>query len=354
MYCKCGNTYEAHCVSSFMVDKDAVSWRTLIGGYSMNCCSSGGLHLYLTMKSSGLKTNPVMGTSFLPMLAKLRLVKQGKEMHRYILWQGFEHIICLVSALIDLYVRCGMTTKATHVFENMSRRDITTWNTMVAGHAYHGDTDSTFSVFLRIWKSKLRPNFVIQPSIIPVCARIGILKKGKEIHGYAIRSNTISEVAVRNTLIDLYSKCGSLDLGVRAFNEVREKNIVTAGHIDDACNFITRMPVEPKIDVLGSLLGACKVHKQEELSVLVKKHILQKNGRDWGHYILLYNILASLWEDSQKIRTAIHKQGLKKKPGKSWIQVHQFCASACICNPLMDYKDVERERMKFIALLALG
>ncbi|KAH7857185.1 hypothetical protein Vadar_009950 [Vaccinium darrowii] len=37
MYCKCGDTLEAHWIFSNMVHNDAVSWSTLIAGYAQNC-----------------------------------------------------------------------------------------------------------------------------------------------------------------------------------------------------------------------------------------------------------------------------------------------------------------------------
>ena len=81
-----------------------------------------------------------------------------------------------------------------------------------------------------------------------------------------------------------------------------------AGKIYDALNFMKMMPVEPDINVLGSLLGACRVHNNVEL---VGKHILHKNMKDSGYHAHLANIYASTkrWKDVSKVRTLIKEKG---------------------------------------------
>ncbi|KAK9281900.1 hypothetical protein L1049_004807 [Liquidambar formosana] len=404
MYCKCGDTHEAHRIFYSMACKDVVSWSTLIAGYSQNCQYHESIELYLQMKSSGLRTNAVIVASVLPAFAKLKLLQQGKEIHNYILKQGFESDIVLGSALIDMYTDCGSKREAEYIFEIMSNRDITIWNSMIAGHALDGDIGSAFGIFQRIWEYKLRPNSITLVSILPMCTRMGIPRQGREIHGYTIRSSLETVVSVGNSLIDMYCKCGYLELGVKVFDRMVEKNIVTyntiicahgihghgeqaflffdqmkekrirpnkvtfiallaacshaglidrgwsffnsmicdygiqpdmehyscmvdllgrAGHLDDACNFIRRIPVEPDINVLGSLLGACRVHNRTDLAELVGKQIFQKHLKDPGHYVLLSNIYAftERWEDALRVRTMMKRKCLKKKPGNSWIQV---------------------------------
>ncbi|XP_059640828.1 putative pentatricopeptide repeat-containing protein At3g01580 [Cornus florida] len=404
MYCKCGKTREAYCVFCSMQYKDAVSWSTLIAGYSQNSQYRESVELYLEMKSNGVKTNAVSAASVLPGFAKLRMLKQGKEMHNYILKQGFESDIVVASALVDMYVNCHSTREAQHIFEIMSDRDITIWNSMIAGHAFSENFDLSFRIFRRIWESKLEPNSITLVSILPICTEVGSLKHGKEIHGYATRSGLGMVVSVGNSLIDMYCKNGCLELGVKVFNMMTVKNVVTyntiisahgihgqgeralsffdqmkaakvrpnrvtfigllsacshaglidrgwffynsmiddydmmpdmehyscmvdllgrAGHLGDACNFIRGMPVEPDINVLGSLLGACRVHNKVELADFVGRQIFKKNSKDSGYHVLLANIYASTdrWEDVSKLRTMIKEKGLIKKPGKSWIDL---------------------------------
>ncbi|GLT31761.1 hypothetical protein SLA2020_064720 [Shorea laevis] len=404
MYCKCSDTHSAYCIFRRMENKDVVSWNTLIAGYSQNCQYHESVQLYHSMISADVRPDATVAASVLTGLAKLRMLKQGKEMHNYILKQGFESDIVLGSALIDMYASCGSVREAEHIFGIMLYMDIMIWNSMIVGFSLNNEVDSAFWIFQKIWDFNLTPNSITLLSILPICTRNGTLRHGKEIHGFTIRSSLGMAVSIGNSLIDMYCKCGCLELGINVFNQMTEKNIVTyntiisahgiyglgecvfsffeqmkeerirpnkvtfialltacshaglvdrgwslynsmiydyhiqpdmehyscivdllgrAGQVDDAYDIVRRMPLEPDINVWGSLLAACRVHNKVELAELVEKQILKQNQKDTGHYVLLSNVYASTgrWSDALKIRKMIKEKGLARKPGSSWIQL---------------------------------
>ncbi|KAK8498284.1 hypothetical protein V6N11_013227 [Hibiscus sabdariffa] len=379
MYCKCGATRFAYSLFCNMDNKDVVSWSSLIAGYSQNCQYNESLQL-------------------------LKLLRHGKEMHGYILKQGFESDIVVGAALVEFYSNCKSMIKAEHVFRIMSDSDIMLWNSIIVGYSLNGEVENVFHIFRRIWDFNLRPNSITLVSILPICTKIGTLRYGKEIHAHATRSGLGSAVSVGNALIDMYCKCGSLELAFRVFNQMKERDIVTyntiisahgihglgehvfqffeqmkgarirpnkvtfitlltacshsglvdkgwslyhsmvhdynippdmehyscivdllgrAGHLDDAYYLIKRMPVEPDMNILGSLLGACRVHNNVGLAEYLEKRILEKNQKDSGHYVLLSNVYASTgrWKDAMKVKTMIKEKRLPKRPGSSWIEI---------------------------------
>ncbi|XVE73554.1 hypothetical protein DITRI_Ditri11bG0127900 [Diplodiscus trichospermus] len=401
MYCKCGASHFAYSLFCNTDNKDVVSWSTLIAGYSQNCQYHESLQLFLMMEDTEIRMNAIIAASVLPVLSTLKLLKHGKEMHGYILRQGFESDFVVGAALIEMYANCKSMTKAEHIFRILSDRDITLWNSIILGYSLNGKVDTAFQIFSRIWDFNLRPNSITLVSILPICTKIGTVKYGKEIHAHAIRSGLGTAVSVGNSLIDMYCKCGRLELGVNIFNQMKERSIVTyntiisahgiygleelvfqffeqmkearirpnkvtfialltacshaglvdrglslyhsmiydynipldmehyscivdllgrAGHLDDAYDLIKEMPVEPDMNILGSLLGACRIHNKVELAECLEKRILQK---DSGHYLLLSNIYASTgrWKDAMKVRTMIKEKRLPKRPGSSWIEV---------------------------------
>ena len=54
-------------------------------------------------------------------------------------------------------------------------------------------------------------------SVLPGCSSYAGLMAGKQIHGYAIRKELSHDVALCNALIDMYSKCGSLNCARQVF-----------------------------------------------------------------------------------------------------------------------------------------
>lgn len=103
-----------------------------------------------------------------------------------------------------------------------------------------------------------------------------------------------------------------------------------AGLLDEARDFIEKMPLKPAADLWGSLLGSCRVHCNVKLAETVAEHLLELKPDNAGYYVLLSNIYATegRWADVERVRTLMKARGLQKQPGCSWIEVgnsiHEF------------------------------
>jgi len=96
-----------------------------------------------------------------------------------------------------------------------------------------------------------------------------------------------------------------------------------SGNLDEAYNFIKRMPLEPNAVIWGASFGACKIHCNIELGQHVAEHLFELEPENEGYHILLSNIYVVLgrWDNVAKVRIMMKDRGLKKKPGCSWIEV---------------------------------
>jgi pentatricopeptide repeat protein len=103
-----------------------------------------------------------------------------------------------------------------------------------------------------------------------------------------------------------------------------------AGRLNQAWDFIQKMPIKPGITVYGAMLGACKIHKNVDLGEKAAFEIFKLNPDDGGYHVLLANIYAtaSMWGKVAKVRTIMEKSGLQKTPGCSLVEigneVHSF------------------------------
>ena len=77
------------------------------------------LALFHQMQKSGVKTNQFTFASVIPACAHLPSLAQGVEIHQHIIRCGYESNVFVMSALIDMYAKCGFTEKAREVFEKM-------------------------------------------------------------------------------------------------------------------------------------------------------------------------------------------------------------------------------------------
>ncbi|KAJ0978745.1 hypothetical protein J5N97_014219 [Dioscorea zingiberensis] len=368
MYCKCGYYQEARYVFQLMECKDVVSWSSIIAGHSQNCEYAQSLDLFIEMLSLHVRPSSITIASVLPAFSELKLINKGKEIHSYAIRQGFECDHFVASALIDLYCQCGLMREAEFIFDIMSHSDIAIGNSLITGYTLREDIESAFDTLRTIIRADLRPNSVTIITLLPLCNRLTMLSHGKELHGYVIRGGLQSVVSgeeailffnqMKNekvepnkiTFIALLSACshsGLVEMGLLFYNSmIEDYGIVPdmahyscmvdlhgrSGCLEDAWEFIQKIPLEPDIDVLGSLLGACRVHKRLDIAELVGRCILEKKTEDPGYHILLSNIYAAAerWPDTKKVRAMIKEKGLMKKPGNSWIQIgcctHSFVA----------------------------
>lgn len=95
-----------------------------------------------------------------------------------------------------------------------------------------------------------------------------------------------------------------------------------AGLLDEAEAFIKEMPLEPDASVYGTLLGACRIHYNVDLGVRVAERLFDMAPVS-GFYVLLSNIYAaaSRWDDVAKVRAVMKERGLRKTPGRSFIEI---------------------------------
>ncbi|MED6187496.1 hypothetical protein PIB30_077025 [Stylosanthes scabra] len=96
-----------------------------------------------------------------------------------------------------------------------------------------------------------------------------------------------------------------------------------AGLFEEAEAFLRGMPVEAEGPIWGSLLQACKVHGNGEMSEWIKEQLSNRENVGVGTLALLSNLYASSerWDDANKVRRRMRGIGLKKIAGCSWIEL---------------------------------
>ncbi|CAN0911801.1 Pentatricopeptide repeat-containing protein At3g57430, chloroplastic [Linum grandiflorum] len=134
------------------------------------------------------------------------------------------------NALVDMYCNCGQVESGRRVFDRMLDRRIGVWNAMITGYAQSENDEQALMLFLDMEKDAgLRPNATTMSSVVPACVRSEAFSAKESIHGFVAKMGLENNryVAVGSALIDMYAKCGCLDLARRVFNEMPRKNVVT-------------------------------------------------------------------------------------------------------------------------------
>ncbi|KAL4585733.1 hypothetical protein LXL04_010357 [Taraxacum kok-saghyz] len=229
MYSKCGDMDAALQVFKNMKEseKSVVSWTSLIAGYTRKGQSNKAIELFLHMKTKGVKPDTFTITTILHACASSNSLQKGKEIHNYIKENQIQSLE-VSNALMDMYAKCGSMDDSYQVFIETPFKDIVSWNTMIGGYSKNCLPSEALSLFIKIQsESEIKPDNITMTCILPACASLASLNKGREIHAYILRKGLSSDQFIINALIDMYMKCGALLLAKLLFEMTKIKNLVT-------------------------------------------------------------------------------------------------------------------------------
>lgn len=310
MYSKCKKVDIAADIFSKLQGKTLVSWNAMILGYAQNGRVNEALNYFCKMRSKNIKPDSFAMVSVIPALAELSVIRHAKWIHALVIRSCFEKNVFVMTALIDMYAKCGAVGTARALFDMMNERHVTTWNVMIDGYGTHGLGKAAVELFNKMLEGPTKPNDITFLCAISACSHSGLVEEG--IHYFTSLKKDYGIEPVMDhygAMVDLLGR---------------------AGRLNEAWDFIQKMPIEPGITVFGAMLGACKIHKNVELGEKAANRLFELDPDEGGYHVLLANIYAaaSLWDKLAKVRTIMEKKGLQKTPGCSLVElkneVHSF------------------------------
>jgi pentatricopeptide repeat protein len=303
LYAKFGSIDNACHIFDRMPERDVVLWTRMIGMCTENEHSIEALKLFREMQLAGVKPNTFTITSALPACAHLAVLHRGKEIHGYIIRQAFGINAIVGSALISMYTKCGSVEDACRVFNNINQRDVVLWTVMIAGYAMHGHGEEALNLFILMQQEGVKPDHITFVGVLSACSHAGLVNEGWQHFNLMSQEYQITpRVEHYACMVDLLGR---------------------AGRLDEALDFISKMPLEPNATVWGALLAACKIHCNIELGEQVARHLFELEPENAGNYVLLANVYAAggRWDGFANVRKIMNDRRLKKPPGCSWIEV---------------------------------
>jgi pentatricopeptide repeat protein len=235
MYVKCGSIEDAGRVFNKMPSQDVVTWTTMISGHVK--CGQGqkALELFQQMQHAGVQPDSVTFVGVLNACASVVALEQGRCVHQQILQSGLESDVFVGSSLVDMYAKCGSIEDAWSVFNKMPYRDVVTWNAMVLGHVKCGQGQKALELFQQMQQEGVQPNSVTFVGVLNACASVVALEEGRCAHEQIIERGWDSDVFVGSSLVDMYTKCGTMEDAWRVFRRMPSRNVVSWNAILGGC-----------------------------------------------------------------------------------------------------------------------
>nr|POE61721.1 putative pentatricopeptide repeat-containing protein [Quercus suber] len=353
MYATCCVSMDEACMVFQEIDvKNAVSWTTLITGYTHRGDGYGGLRVFRQMLLEEAELNPFSFSIAVRACTSIGSYTLGKLIHSAVITHGFNTNLPVMNSILDMYCRCGGLLEANQYFHEMNEKDLITWNTLITGYERLDSTES-LHIFSQMESEGFSPNCFTFTSVTAACANLAVLNCGQQVHGGIVRRGLDRNLALANAIIDMSgirpdkivymavlsacSHAGLVDEGLRYFKSmVGDYNITPdqeiygcvvdllgrAGRVEEAYELIESMPFKPDESVWGALLGACKAHKLPNLGKLAARRILDLRPNMVGTYVMLSNIYAAegKWGEYANMRKLMRGMGSKKEAGRSWIE----------------------------------
>jgi pentatricopeptide repeat protein len=285
MYAKCGMLAKAQQVLEELPIRDVVSWNALIAGYAQLGRCQEAFDCLDWMQMEGVSPNSITFVSIIKACGGSGALDKGIQVHEEIRTRGLLATdIVFGNALVDMYAKCGVLTKAQEVLEEIPLRDLVAWSALIAGYAQQGQGLEALSCFQRMQSEGFSPDDITFLSVLTACNHAGLLDEAQSFFW-----NMSREFGIRPSLEHHTSM-------VAVFG--------SAGQWDKAMSVIKSMPSLDHPAVWLALLDACRKWGNVKLGKLSFDHVVRAHPSCPTAYVLMINIFAAagMHEDVERVR----------------------------------------------------
>ncbi|XP_009605680.1 putative pentatricopeptide repeat-containing protein At1g64310 [Nicotiana tabacum] len=230
-YSRLGCIADASKVFSGITDPDLVLWNSMISGYGCLGELEKGLELFSRMQKMGLRPDEYTMVGLIKAIYDPSVLEIGESIHAFCLKLGVESNSHITSLLVSMYSRCKCMGLAFRVFECRVEPDLVTWSAIISGTSLCGNSVKALDFFREMNMKGRKADPPLIATVLTACSQLATVQPGSEIHGYAFRHGYHMEVMVSSALVDMYSKCGFLELGYQVYKTMTFKNIVSINSI---------------------------------------------------------------------------------------------------------------------------
>lgn len=243
------------------VKPNVVSWNGMIAGFNQSGHYEEAALLFQRMHFEGFRPDDHSVSSVLSAVGDLENPKIGIQIHSFVIKEGLLEDKCVASSLIDMYGKCACTWNMSKVFHEMDNLDVgacnafvtglcrnglidnalevfrqfqsqgvelnvVSWTSVIAGCSQNGKGIQALELFREMQAAGIKPNNVTIPCLLSACGSIAALMLGKAAHCFSIRRGISDGIYVSGALIDMYAKCGRIQMSRLCFDMMSSKNLV--------------------------------------------------------------------------------------------------------------------------------
>lgn len=297
-YCNCGAVDDAKHVYSSMVEPSLNASNSLIGGLILKGRTEEAEMIF----NSLTEKNSVSYNLMIKAYAMCGHIEDSKHFFENMP----ERSPASFNTMISVYSRNAELDKALQLFEEIKEnRNSVTWNSMLSGYienCHYAEAFNLYKTMCRLSIPRTRSTF---SALLQACSCLGSLQLGQTLHTHLLKTPYKSNIYVGTSLVDMYSKCGSLNDAQKSFSSISSPNVAAwtalingyAHHrLGSEAIFLFQEMLEKGVNpngatfvgVLAACGHCCLIHKGLEFFHLMEKYNIVPSLE---HYAGVVNLL---------------------------------------------------------------
>lgn len=288
MYAKCGDIVKARKVFDRISYRDSVSWNAILVSYIRHGLLVEAMDVFQRMLREGFEPDSY---SISTVLTRFAVSNVGFEIHGWVLRRGLDQNLSVANSLITLYAEAGQLDRARILFEQMTERDIVSWNAIISAH--REDQQQALMIFQQMESSGVPPDSITFTSLLSACANSGSVEDGLELFV------KMEEVYGIKPHMEHYACMVNL-LG-------------RAGLIEEAYELMgKRLAFEAGPTVWGALLYGCSLHGNVSIGEIAAHRLFDLEPDNEHNFELLMKIYrnAGRFEEEDQVKGLMRDRGL--------------------------------------------
>ncbi|PON88982.1 Tetratricopeptide-like helical domain containing protein [Trema orientale] len=287
--------------------RDITSWNSLISGCAQNGLYQKALQMFFVAVTESKPNHYTFGGALSAIAdAEDISLKFGQRCHSSLIKLGLNTDPIISGALLDMYAKRGSIHESQRVFDDTSQRNQFAWTAIISAYAGHGDYESMIKLFNQMEKEGETPDSITFLSVLTACSRKGMVEMGRQLFDSMAKKYQIEPSPEHySCMVDMFGR---------------------AGKLEEAEEMFRRIPGQPRLSVLQSLLGACQIYGNVEMADRIAEDLLALEPMESGPYVMISNLYAEKgeWEKVAMIRRRMRNKGVRKEVGFSWVDVGGF------------------------------
>lgn len=224
MYAKCGAVNDACSTFKLMINKDPISWNSMISGLDQNECFGDAIMSFCDMRRTTLIPSNFTLISALSSCASLGWMRMGEQIHCEGIKLGLNLDVSVANALIAVYAETGCITQCKKIFSFMPEHDQISWNSIIG--AFSNNEAPNFEAigyFKGMMQDGWRLNEVTFINALASVSSLTSCELGRQFHALVLKYDLMDDTAIENALLSFYGKCGEMDECETIFSRMSDR-----------------------------------------------------------------------------------------------------------------------------------